>query len=225
MYKKYRYIIICLHCKKEHKVGDRRVKYCSIACYNTHTKTKDIDGYKSCEICKKQIPFRYSLKVRAYGNIASIKTRFCSNECKSYWRCYLENPAKTESGRNKISTYAKSRSNFHLWTKEAIEKRIKTISGKNHWNWQGGITTENKRRRNLAEYRDWRIAVFERDHYTCQICKSINGNGKTIYLQADHIKPWCNFPELRLDINNGRTLCIECHKKTDTYGTKAKKMI
>lgn len=32
-----------------------------------------------------------------------------------------------------------------------------------------------------------------------------------------------NFPELRFELSNGRTLCVECHQKTDTYGEKAKK--
>jgi 5-methylcytosine-specific restriction endonuclease McrA len=39
---------------------------------------------------------------------------------------------------------------------------------------------------------------------------------------ADHIKPWCKHPELRYDLNNGRTLCVECYKKTPTYGAKTK---
>jgi len=40
-------------------------------------------------------------------------------------------------------------------------------------------------------------------------------NNKT--LEADHIKAFSEYPELIYDINNGRTLCKECHKKTDNY--------
>lgn len=55
----------------------------------------------------------------------------------------------------------------------------------------------------------WRKAVFERDNYTCQLC-GVRGT----YLEADHIKPWAYFPELRRLIDNGRTLCKSCHQKT-----------
>lgn len=136
-----------------------------------------------------------------------------------YWNNKLNNPAKKPDVRLKIKQAALSRSCSHLHTDINIKKRAKTISGKNHWNWQGGITSENRRRRNLAEYRDWREAVFSRDNYTCQICKQRGG-----YLEADHIKPWAYFPKVRLDINNGRTLCKECHKETPTYQNGAKKI-
>jgi len=61
--------------------------------------------------------------------------------------------------------------------------------------------------------RDWRSAVFVRDDYTCQSCGKVGGK-----LQAHHIKPYKMFPELRLEIGNGITLCVDCHKKTDSYG-------
>lgn len=62
------------------------------------------------------------------------------------------------------------------------------------------------------EYKQWRKAVFERDDYTCQWCSK-----KGVKLNADHIKPWSLYPELRYAIDNGRVLCVPCHMKTPTY--------
>ena len=65
------------------------------------------------------------------------------------------------------------------------------------------------------EYRLFRESVFKRDDYTCIMCKK-----RGIKICVDHIKSYRNYPELRIDINNGRTLCIDCHKKTPNYGRK-----
>jgi hypothetical protein len=80
-------------------------------------------------------------------------------------------------------------------------------SGNKHPNWKGGITSLNKSIRNSPEYEQWRQEVFQRDNFTCQKCGHRGGE-----LQADHIKPFFCFSELRLDINNGRTLCKKCHR-------------
>lgn len=79
-----------------------------------------------------------------------------------------------------------------------------------------GKTSEAKRIRASKTYKEWRKAVFERDKYMCVECGQLGGT-----LQADHIKPFCLFPELRLDVNNGRTLCESCHRKTDTFARGA----
>jgi 5-methylcytosine-specific restriction endonuclease McrA len=89
--------------------------------------------------------------------------------------------------------------------------------------WKGGITPINKTIRTSIEYKLWRESVFKRDDYTCVWCGSRNGNGKTIILNADHIKPFADYPELRFAIDNGRTLCVPCHKTTDTYAGKGMK--
>ena len=83
-------------------------------------------------------------------------------------------------------------------------------------NWKGGITPVNKAIRSSLEYKNWRKSVIERDEYTCQQCGQIGGE-----LQADHIKPFSMFPDMRLDLDNGRTLCKPCHLLTPTWGTRA----
>jgi len=78
----------------------------------------------------------------------------------------------------------------------------------NHWNWKGGISDENIRIRQSSKYKTWRDKVFKRDNFTCKDC-GVRGT----YLQAHHIKPFSKYKELRFDIDNGITLCLECHKK------------
>lgn len=82
-------------------------------------------------------------------------------------------------------------------------------------NWKGGITSENNRIRASTEYKLWRISVFKRDDYRCLYCGERGGN-----LEADHIYQFAYYPRLRLDINNGQTLCKDCHKTTPTYKKK-----
>jgi hypothetical protein len=100
--------------------------------------------------------------------------------------------------------------------KHTIEERVKmseATSGSKHYNWKGGITKENEKIRRSLKYRIWRSDVFERDEYTCQECGQKGG-----YLHADHIKPFSTYRHLRFELSNGKTLCVPCHKKTDTYG-------
>jgi hypothetical protein len=93
-------------------------------------------------------------------------------------------------------------------------------SGSRGGNWKGGVTPENTRLRKTAEYQAWRSAVFERDDYTCQMCGARNqeGLGRTVVLNADHIMPFWQYPDLRLSLDNGRTLCVSCHRSLPTHG-------
>lgn len=83
--------------------------------------------------------------------------------------------------------------------------------------WKGGITKENKIKRQSVEFRNWRKIVFERDDFTCQACAKRGGD-----LHPDHVLPLSIYPELAFDVLNGRTLCVPCHKQTDTYGYRSK---
>lgn len=67
--------------------------------------------------------------------------------------------------------------------------------------------------RNSSDYCAWRASVYKRDFYTCQNCGAVGGK-----LNAHHIKPFAKYPDLRLDINNGITLCDKCHKLAHKRG-------
>ena len=115
----------------------------------------------------------------------------------------------TQDTRQKLRNSALGRKH----TPETIEKIRQANLGEKSPRWKGGINPINNSIRKSLEYRLWRNAVFERDEYTCVWCKA-----KGVKIQADHIKPFSLFPELRFAIDNGRTLCVPCHKTTDTYG-------
>lgn len=116
-------------------------------------------------------------------------------------------------------------------TKESYIKRGKKISesltgkpqfhqrGEKSHMWKGDITPINARIRTSLEYKNWRRKVFERDDYTCRECGIRGGE-----LHADHIIPFAFYPEMRFELFNGRTLCIECHKQTITYMGGAQKL-
>lgn len=77
----------------------------------------------------------------------------------------------------------------------------------------------------LPEYVAWRKAVFSRDSFKCVWC------GKPSGFEADHIISYKDVRDRNgirtpedaracaelWDVANGRTLCRECHRKTDSY--------
>jgi 5-methylcytosine-specific restriction endonuclease McrA len=82
--------------------------------------------------------------------------------------------------------------------------------------WNKGLGTKsraNELARKTKQARLWRIAVYERDNYTCQDCGVRGGE-----LNAHHIKPFSTYPEARYELDNGLTLCVDCHRNTDTWG-------
>lgn len=165
--------------------------------------------------------------------VAAGKGKFCSKKCayanKTRRSGLKYNITKENKGWYKKGSLphctGKHLSDAH---KEAIRQTSKgqrrspnteftseRLAGEKNPNWRGGVTPENIKIRNTPEYRAWRKAVFVRDNYTCQECKTRGGK-----LNADHIKPFSQFPALRLELSNGRTLCKKCHIETDTYGAK-----
>ena len=72
------------------------------------------------------------------------------------------------------------------------------------------ITAHNRNEviRRRTDYINWRTTVFKRDNHTCQHCCERGGK-----LNAHHIKSFAKYPQYRLDVDNGITLCLSCHNE------------
>jgi len=85
--------------------------------------------------------------------------------------------------------------------------------GKDHHNYNPNLTDEErlKNRYQLSGGNSsvWSQQVMKRDNYTCQIC----GNSPSGNLNSHHLNGWNAFPEQRFDLDNGVTLCVDCHKE------------
>lgn len=92
-------------------------------------------------------------------------------------------------------------------SKETREKISRANSGKNHYNWQGGLSFEPYG----IEFNDQlKYEIRKRDNYTCQFpnCE-IKENGKAH--DCHHI----NYIKKDNRPKNFTTLCVSCHMKTN----------
>jgi hypothetical protein len=167
-----------------------------------------------CKNCQKEIELPpYTIKIGG--------RKHCSKACYAQSQIGSVGARKgqraTAETKQKLSISQKLRfskaSSPFKGRKHTTEARAKISAfhrgrfvGENSPHWKGGKGTERHRIMLSHRYQAWRSQVFLRDNYTCQICDEYAG-----YLHADHIKSWAKFPELRYEVNNGRTLCRACH--------------
>lgn len=166
-----------------------------------------------------------------------------TEESKSKISASNKGKPKSDEHRRKLSEANKGKVSYWkgktfseetiLKIKEARKRQIFTLETRRKMReahlgikspfWRHGKDMENKSERELFmssfEYRLWRKSIFERDTYTCVLCGDKRGNN----LEADHIKKYIDYPELRLSIDNGRTLCKKCHINTPNYGNRRSK--
>lgn len=199
---------LCI-CGKTYRPPSAKTKFCGIECARANRPLKGVTLKCFCGaefyISKSQVR----------------KNNFCSKECVK---------KQPTTKMTKVCLFCKSEYQVYrsqvkhrgsLYCDRICRGKHKSLLqvGENNPSWRGGVSTENHRLRQSKAFKEWRKAVFERDDYTCQFCGVRGG-----YLEPDHIKPFAYFKEDRFDIDNGRTLCKPCHKTTETYGHKARKL-
>jgi hypothetical protein len=109
------------------------------------------------------------------------------------------------------------------WKVKNVSKMSESHRGEKGSNWKGGTTLLNKRIRICFKYRQWISDIFQRDNFTCQDCFKRGGfleaHHKDLFsdiLKRNNIKTFeeaLNCEEL-WNLNNGITLCKNCHNKT-----------
>ena len=169
---------------------------------------------KNCQFCHE----RFNVKRKAQ--------RFCSISCSTK-RQYKENPNYGfQKGhrfrfRNGLVPWNKGKPNPELSKRQKennVSKRPEVrkkmseartrfyLNGGHPPNWRGGHS-KNRKYQNKIWF-ELRKKIYERDDWTCQRCGKKGG-----LLNAHHIIPWSEDPELALEKDNIITLCVPCHTK------------
>ena len=166
-------------------------KYCSRKCQH-----KSMQKIRVCSFCKKTY----------IGNGKGGRKVYCSPHCFGKEKGFQKGFTPWDKGTVGM---------LKAWNKglRMPDEQREKQSGENCHFWKGGITSINEKIRKSLVYKFWRLAVFTRDNYTCQICFK-----RGCLIHAHHIKTFSLFPKLRLAIDNGKTLYVDCHKKTETWG-------
>lgn len=152
----------------------------------------------------------------AVWSYARRPKKFCSRTC--YLKSSYLKAIAAEAGRKNKGRIGNNGNYPGGWNRgiPATGKALEALKigwhlrGPDKPSWRGGVTPRHIAFRRSRAYQLWRRAVLDRDK-ACVLC------GATEQLQADHIQPYSRYPEMGLDVANGRALCKPCHQQTDTY--------
>lgn len=233
----------CLVCSKQFFTSKNQVlkgngKFCSRKC-SSISQSRRITAL--CISCKKYFPAKRSLLRKGYGKYCSSICYFQSDHVKNLGY-NTRGRLVGEETREKYRKLFSGKIGPRLGMKHTEEtKKILSLAfrGSKSKFWKGGLMSLTEKLYSNYRYSAWRNTIFTRDNFTCVSCGKTN-----TYLEADHIKPrsvivneflqknqnlktteeklesLLEYEEL-WDIKNGRTLCKDCHKLTDTYGGRA----
>jgi 5-methylcytosine-specific restriction endonuclease McrA len=181
---------------------------------------------KNCLICGKEIGVFPS-------RIKEGKGKFCSVKCYAEWQSKNRMGQKAYNWRGgkvkkecivcgKEFFVIPARKDIRLTCSRKCQHKYHSLylRSERNPNWKGGINPLIVQIRGCYKYRQWRSDVFTRDDFTCQKCGL-----KGLRLQSHHIRSFASiieeyniktFEEAEgcdklWDINNGITLCEECH--------------
>jgi 5-methylcytosine-specific restriction endonuclease McrA len=184
------------------------------------------NGEKRCYRCQSWLPVASFGVDRTRGDQRKARCLSCSRvkEKKSLKGriSTFKGQKHSEDAKKLISRARKGKSNGRLGKKHSAETRTRisqvtrerTPRGEQCHSYKDGKFVERMGQRYTLEYKRWRFDVYLRDNFTCQMCGDKRGGN----LQAHHIKPFADYPDLRFEVSNGITLCKKCHNQLHRKG-------
>lgn len=208
---KAKHIKECEFCKKEFRTAKKSDRFCNPKCFS---QTRVAVVSRDCAYCGNQVEMAPSVKER---NALSYCNQKCRTQHMKMTMVGENNPnydriEKPCDGCGKTTLFQPFllRSLKHNFCSSECHKRNigRFYSGSNNPNWNKHLTPEERlETRRYPEYYEWRKKVYERDSYTCQCC----GSSKSGTLNAHHIENYSSNKSKRTDVDNGITLCVDCH--------------
>lgn len=166
------------------------------------------------------------------GNFKRVKSEIKSDVVYCGRECYLiqlhKRNSKTRAPKIECSCFScgkivhrwpsQIKNKQHIFCSKKCNTDSTTVlrSGENHPRWNDKLTESDRdTARKYPEYLTWRESVYSRDLYTCQCC----GDNKGGNLIAHHLYNYSEHKDIKTVLDNGITLCKECHKQFhDDYG-------
>jgi len=171
--------------------NNKTKKYNCLYC-NKEFEDLEINNRKYCSK-ECSVEDRKGKNIKKSGKRVSIKCSYCGDDF------------------DRLSCNIKETTKYNFCSMDCKSKWMsKNNRGSNNCRW---ITDRNRIKepnilRNLTEMNTWRKSIYDRDNYTCQMCNSTSSG----HLNAHHIKKLSTNPDLAYNIDNGITLCEDCHK-------------
>ncbi len=152
--------------------------------------------------------YKEKCRQRQLGKSWSPLTQFTSERVKKMW----SDKDRLEQMKGKISILNRGKKLSYKHRAKISNALAGKYCGKDNWNYKNGMR---------ALIKEWRSKVYKRDNYICQMPEC---NHEIRYLNAHHIKRQAEYPKLRLVLDNGITLCKDCHYKTVNLEHKYEKL-
>ena len=220
--KHFTVVFHCHNCGKEKRVRKANFNYegrnfCSRKCKDEWQK-EGLKGNNNPFYNKKHT-LETRLKVSETKKSMNLKGEKAHNYNRQPVIC-------SECGKITYKTqYLIQRSKHHFCSLECHGKwKSKYNVGENNPNWNPNLTAaERERGRKYPEYYMFIKKVMERDNFTCDICGFYGKWGEG--LNVHHLNSYDWDVNNRTNINNGITLCEECHTdfhKMNGYGKNTK---